>query len=97
MAVLVILEMEGDTDALVTAAEDLESRRPNPVVMARAVAPTENGLIVCTLWESAEARDAFQGDPEHREALEASGLLAAVTNMSSRVFDDATLSLRPAP
>src|SRR4051794_32933298 len=41
MGVLVILEMDGPTDALLTAAADLEARRPTPAILARAVAPTE--------------------------------------------------------
>jgi hypothetical protein len=45
-------------------------------------------------WESAEARDAYQSEPEHQEALQASGLMAAVTDMRSRVFENAELSLR---
>lgn len=91
MGVLVILEMDGPTDALLAAAADLEARRPTPAVLARVVAPTENGLVVATFWESAEARDDHQSQPEHREALQASGLLDAVTEMRSRVIEDAEL------
>jgi hypothetical protein len=94
MSVMVILEMDGDPDALLAAAADLEARRPTSAVTARVVAPTEGGVIVCTVWESASARDAFQSQPEHQQALEASGLMAAVTGMRSRVFDNAELSLR---
>ena len=57
------------------------------------VAPTEAGVVLCTVWESAAARDAYQSEPEHREALQASGLLAAVTDMRSRVFENAELSV----
>jgi hypothetical protein len=46
-----------------------------------------------TFCESAEARDDHQSEPEHREALQASGLLDAVTEMRSRVFEDAELKL----
>jgi len=94
MGVLVILEMDGPTDALLAAAADLEARRPTPVVSARMVAPSESGVVVATFWESAEARDAYQSQPEHGEALRASGLLDAVTEMRSRVFEDAELTLR---
>jgi hypothetical protein len=94
MAVMVILEMDGDTAALLAAAEDLEARRPTSAVTARVVAPTEDGAVMCTVWESAAARDAYQSEPEHQEALQASGLLAAVTGMRSRVFENAELSLR---
>ena len=93
MGVLVILEMDGPTEALLTAAADLEARRPAPAVLARAVAPTASGLVVATFWESAEARDDHQSEPEHREALQASGLLDAVTETRSRVFEDAQLKL----
>jgi hypothetical protein len=91
MGVLVIIEMDGDSDALLAAADDLEQRRPAPAVLARMVGPTDEGIIVCTLWESAEARDAHQSDPAHNEALKASGLLDVSTGMRSRVFKDAEL------
>ena len=54
----------------------------------------EGGVVVCTVWESAAARDAYQSESEHQEALKVSGLMAAVTGMRSRVFDNAELSLR---
>ena len=93
MGVLVILEMDGSTDAVLVAAADLEARRPTSAILARIVAPTENGVVVATFWESAQARDGYQSEPEHREALQASGLLDAVTEMRSRVLEDAELKL----
>ena len=93
MGVMVILEMDGPADALLAAAADLETRRPTPAVLARMVAPTEGGVVMTTFWESAAARDDYQSQPEHREALQASGLLDAVTEMRSRVFEDAELKL----
>lgn len=93
MGVLVILEMDGSTDALLAAADDLDARRSSPAALARAVAPTDSGVVVATFWESAEARDAYQSEPEHNEALQASGLLDAVTEMRSRVFEGAELKL----
>jgi hypothetical protein len=94
MGVLVILEMDGDTEALLAAATDLEGRRPAPAALARVIAPTEDGAVVCTFWESAEARDHHQSQPEHGEALKASGLLEAMTGSRSRVFEDAQLTLQ---
>ena len=93
MTVMVILEMDGDPEALRAAAADLEARRPTSAIKARCSAPMDGGLILCTVWESAEARDAYQAEPEHQEALEASGLMAAVTGMRSRVFENAELSV----
>jgi hypothetical protein len=94
VGVLVILEMDGPTDTLLAAAADLEARRPTSAVVARIVAPTESGVLVATFWESAEARDDYQSQPEHSEALRASGLLDAVSEMRSNVFEDAALTLR---
>jgi hypothetical protein len=94
MGVLVMLEMDGSTDALLAAAGDLEARRPTPAILARMVAPTDSGVVVATFWESAAARDDYQAQPEHSEALRASGLLDAMTEMRSRVFDDADLSVQ---
>jgi hypothetical protein len=90
---LVILEMDGASDEVLASAADLEARRPTPAILARVIAPTEGGAVVCTFWESAEAREQYQSAPEHGEALRASGLLDAVTDMRSRVFEDAQLKL----
>lgn len=94
MPVMVILEMDGDPDALLAATAELEARRPTSAVTARAVAPMEGGVILCTVWESAATGDAYQSEPEHQEALQARGLMAAVTGMRSRLFENAELSLR---
>ena len=93
MGVLVVLEMDGSSEALLAAAADLESRRPTSAILARAVAPTESGVVVVTFWESAEARDAYQSEAAHGEALQASGLLDAAKDIRSRVFEDAELKL----
>ena len=93
MGVLVILEMDGAPEALLTAAADLEARRPTSAISARVVAPTDAGVVVATFWESAESRSEYQSDPAHQEALQASGLLEAVTGMRSRAFEDAELRL----
>ena len=93
MGVLVILEMDGSTDALLAAAADLEARRSTSAMLARVIAPTDSGVLVATFWESAEAREDYQSQPEHHEALQASGLLDAVTEMRSRVYEDAELKL----
>ena len=94
MGVLVILEIDGDTEALLAAAADLEARRPAPAALARVIASTEGGAVVCTFWESSEARDHHQSQPEHGEALRASGLLDAMTGSRSRVFENAELTIQ---
>ena len=92
MGVFVILEMDGSTDHLLAAAADLEARRPTSAILSRVVAPSETGVVVATFWESAEARDDYQAQPEHREALQASGVLDSAKEMRSRVFNDAELT-----
>jgi hypothetical protein len=94
MGVLVILEMDGPTDALLAAADDLGARRPTPAILARIVAGTETGVVVVTFWESAAARDEYQAQPEHSEALRASGMIDAVAEMRSRVFEGADLRVK---
>src|SRR4051794_14455365 len=86
--------LDGPTDTMLAAAADLEARRPTSAVVARIVAPTESGVVVATFWESAEARDDYQSQSEHSEALRASGLLDAVSEMRSNAFEDAALTLR---
>ena len=94
MSVMVILEVDGDPEALLAATAELERRRPTSAVTARVIAPVEGGIILCTVWESAAARAAYQSEPEHDEALQASGLNDVVTGMRSRVFENAEMSLR---
>jgi hypothetical protein len=93
MGVLVVLEIDGDTDALLAAADDLEARRQSQAVLGRIVARTDDGIVVCTYWESAEARDDYQSQPEHGEALKASGLLDVATATRSKVYPEAELRL----
>ena len=57
MGVLVLLEMDGSTEAVLAAAVDLEARRPTSAKLAQV------------------------------------GLLDSVTEMRSRVFEDAELKL----
>ncbi len=95
MGLLVILEIDGDSEALLAASAELEQRRtPPPAMLAQAIAPTGTGAVVATYWESAEARDAYQSEPEHAEALQASGLLDAAEGMRSNVYENATVKLR---
>jgi hypothetical protein len=92
--VLAILELDGETDALLAAGSDIERRLGSPAgLLARIVAPTPTGIVLMQLWASAEARERHAEDPEHREALEASGMTALVTAMRPRALDDAVLQV----
>jgi hypothetical protein len=92
MGVLAMLELQGETPDLMAASEELDRRLPAPQgLLARIVAPTDDGMVLFQLWDSGAARQRNADDPAHADALEASGMLAALRGSRSRVFDDAVL------
>jgi hypothetical protein len=92
MGVLAMLELDGDTAALLGAAEKLEDLLPAPEgLRLRIVAPTDGGIVLFQLWESAEARQHNADEPGHAEALEASGMTSIVRGSSARAFEGAEL------
>ena len=89
-----MLELDGPTDALLAAAEQLDGLLGTPEgLVARIVAPAETGIVLWQLWQTAEARSRHADDPAHGEALRASGLLALVTGTRARAFDGAALQV----
>lgn len=92
MGVLAMLELEGETAKLMEASEELDRRLAAPEgLLARIVAPTENGMVLFQLWESARARQRNAENSMHAEALVDSGMQALVRGSRSRVFDEAVL------
>jgi hypothetical protein len=90
--VLAMLELDGDTQALLAASAELERRLGTPDgLVARIVAPTTTGIVLLQLWASAEARERNADDDRHRDALVGSGLTALVTGSRARAFENATL------
>ena len=89
-----MLELDGPTDALLAAAGRLEELLEMPDgLVARIVAPSETGVVLWQLWQTAEARASNAGDPAHHEALRASGLLDLVTGSRARAFEGAVLQV----
>ena len=89
-----MLELDGRTDALLAAAERLEDLLETPDgLAARIVAPTDTGVVLWQLWQTAEARADNARDPGHDEALRASGLLDLVTGTRARAFEGAVLQV----
>jgi hypothetical protein len=87
-----MLEMDGDSASLMGAFADIDQRLPQPPgLLVRMAAPTEDGMVLFQLWESAAVREQNQADPTHLEALEASGILGLATAMRSRTFDGVEL------
>ena len=94
MQILAMLELDGDTGALLAAGERLETLLGTPEgLVARVVAPTGSGIVLFQLWASAEARQRNADDPGHRDALAASGLLGLVTSTRARAFEGAMLNV----
>jgi hypothetical protein len=92
MGVLAMLELQGETSELMAAAEEIDRRLPAcDGLLARITAPTEDGMVLFQLWDSAESRQRNADDPEHAEVLAESGMLAAMRGTRSRVFDGAVL------
>lgn len=75
MAIVVLMESKGDPDRLLEASKEL-GRRAGPAkgLLARFVAPTDDGVLLVHVWESAAARSAWHDNPAHREAVVASGM-----------------------
>jgi hypothetical protein len=75
MAVLMIVRMRGPTQRLLAAAEMIEGRIGMPAgLLARVVAPSEDGIVLVNLRAGEEARRASDDAPEHRAAVRASGI-----------------------
>jgi|GEM_PF-3916178 len=92
MAVLVMLEIDGDTERLLAATADLATRLGDvDGLLVRITAPTEDGMVLFQLWDSPEARQANQDAPGHADALDACGILDLSTAMRSRAFEGAEL------
>ena len=92
--VLALLEIDGDTEALIAAGHAIEDKLGTPEgLQVRIVAPTEKGIVLFQLWRSQEDRQRNADDPRHREALEESGMLAAAKGMHARAFEDVALQV----
>lgn len=74
-----MLELDGDTTRLMAASQEIARRMDAPEgLLVRIAAPTEYGMVLFQLWETAEARQRNAEDPAHTTALEASGMTGLV-------------------
>ena len=96
--VLAMLEVDGPTDALLAAGEQMERHLGTPEgLLARLVAPTPTGIVLWQLWASAAAREQHAADPRHAAALREAGMPALVTGTRSRTFEHAVLQILASP
>ena len=93
MAVLAMLELDGDAEQLMAASAEVDRLRPAVGgLLLRMTAPTATGIVLFQLWESAEARRHNQQDPAHGRALEASGMKSLIGDSRARTFENVELS-----
>ena len=87
MAIVVILEHKGEPERLMAASRELIRLASHPDgVLAQAITPTEDGVMLVRIWESEQARDAWAENPEHHAALKASGIFEASQSHTSRAY-----------
>jgi hypothetical protein len=92
LAVLAMLELDGDSPGLMAASAKLDELRPRvDGLLLRMAAPTVTGMVLFQLWESPEARQRNQDDPTHSEALQTSGMEALVKGSRATTFEDVEL------
>ena len=88
MAVLVIMESKGDRERLLAASDEMLNRAgPADGLAARVVAPTDDGIVLVHPWESEQARERWQQNPRHREALQASGMIGLAKERTVREYE----------
>ena len=91
-----VVELRGPTAELLTASERVERGIGMPPgLLARAVAPRDDGIVLINLWASEEQRVAANEDPVHHRVLQESGIEALVRERVVRRFDGARLDVAP--
>ena len=97
MGVLVLMESKGDREELLAAADDLIRRAGRAEgLLVRLVAPTDEGILLIHLWDSDEARERWQANPQHQHALRASGMTVAIKERDVRVLEPHHVEFRGA-
>jgi hypothetical protein len=94
MAVLMVVSMRGPTRDLLAAADRIESGIGMPAgLLARVIAPSEDGIVLVNLWASEKVRRASNDDPAHQEAVKASGIEDLAEATTVRRFETSRFSL----
>jgi hypothetical protein len=94
MAVLMLVSMRGPTPELLAASEAIERRLGMPEgLLARFLAPTDDGILLVNLWASEELRRASNDDPAHREIVRASGIAELASETTVERYETVRFSL----
>jgi hypothetical protein len=95
MGVLMLVSMRGPTRELLAASEVIESRvGMSEGLLARVVAPTEDGILLLNLWASEELRRASNDDPAHQEIVQASGIAELAEETTVQRYATSRFTLR---
>jgi hypothetical protein len=94
--VLMIVSMRGPTPDLLAACERIERGIGMPDgLLARTIAPSEDGIVLVNLWASEELRRASNDDPAHEEVVQASGIADLAEATTVQRYETASVELRP--
>ena len=94
MAVLMVVSMRGPTEDLLAASDRIERGIGMPDgLLARAVAPTEDGIVLVNLWANEELRRASNDDPAHREIVQASGIAELAEDTTAHRYETSRVGL----
>jgi hypothetical protein len=94
MPVLIIVSMRGPTEDLIAASDRIELGIGMPErLLARVIAPTEDGIVLVNLWASEEMRRASNDDPAHKKIVQASGIAELAEDTTARRYETSRLRL----
>lgn len=89
-----IVSMRGPARELLAASDLIEQRLGMPVgLLARVVAPSDDGILLVSLWASEDLRRASNDDPTHQEAVRASGIASLAEETTVRRYETPRFSL----
>ena len=94
MAVLMIVTMRGPTPQLVAASATIERAVGMPAgLLARAIAPSEEGIVLVNVWASETLRRASNDDPRHRAAVHESGIASLAEETTVLRFETSRVEI----
>ncbi len=76
MAVLALINLDGDPDTLLKMYDEMEATTGDlaaPGLVSHVAARTATGLTMADIWESAEELEAYMADPAFENGLAEAG------------------------
>jgi hypothetical protein len=94
VAVLMIVTMRGPTPQLLAASEAIERTVGMPAgLIARVIAPSEEGVVLVNVWASETLRRASNDDPRHRAAVQESGIASLAKETTVLRFETSRVDI----